>query len=170
MFRDREFRHDRFFRGFRHESPFNKGDLKYVVLDLLSEKPRYGYDIIRDLEERSHGFYTPSPGVVYPTLQMLEEMGFATAEEREGKKVYTITEEGRRFLSERRDTADEVKDQMKHHWNFKDIGTFAQMMAEYADLGRLLGRRGRRADPETMRRMRNVLSRAYGEIKEILEE
>jgi len=170
MFRDRDYRHERFFQGFRRESPFHKGDLKYVVLDLLNEKPRYGYDIIRDLEERSRGLYTPSAGVVYPTLQMLEEMGYATSEEREGKKVYTITEEGRRFLSERRDTADGVKDQMKHHWNPKDIGAFAQMMAEFADIGRLMGRRARRADPETMRRIRNVLSRAYDEIKNILEE
>jgi DNA-binding PadR family transcriptional regulator len=170
MFRERDYRHERFFHGFRRESPFHKGDLKYVVLDLLNEKPRYGYDIIRDLEERSHGFYTPSPGVVYPTLQMLEEMGYATAKEREGKKVYTITEEGRRFLSERRDAADEVKDQMKNHWNPKNIGSFAQMMAEFADLGRLMGRRARRADPETMRRIRNVISRTYDEIKAILEE
>jgi len=170
MFRDRDYRNERFFHGFRRESPFHKGDLKYVVLDLLNEKPRYGYDIIRDLEERSHGFYTPSPGVVYPTLQMLEEMGYATAEEREGKKVYTITNEGRQFLSARRDTADEVKDQMKHHWNPKNIGSFAQMMAEFADLGRLMGRRARRADPETMRRIRNVISRTYDEIKAILEE
>ena len=152
------------------ERLFNKGDLKYVILDLIKDKPRYGYEIIRSLEERSHGFYTPSPGVVYPTLQMLEEMGYAISEEREGKKVYTITEEGRRFLSERRDTADEVKDQMKHHWNPKDIGAFAQMMGEFADLGRLMGRRARRADPEKMKRIRNVISHTYDEIKTILEE
>ena len=54
MFRDRTFRHERFFRGFGRESPFHKGDLKYVILDLLKDKPRYGYEIIRALEERSH--------------------------------------------------------------------------------------------------------------------
>src|SRR4030066_2138123 len=101
MFRDRAFRSGRFFRHFGQESLFGEGDLKYVILDLLKEKSRYGYEIIRDLEERSHGFYTPSPGVVYPTLQMLEEMGYASSKERDSKKVYTITEEGKKFLSER---------------------------------------------------------------------
>ena len=75
----------------RRGAQFGRGDLKYVILDLISEKPRHGYDIIRALEEYSHGFYAPSPGVVYPTLQLLEEMGQATVEQRDGKKVYTIT-------------------------------------------------------------------------------
>jgi DNA-binding PadR family transcriptional regulator len=123
---------DRFFGGAHHfggpwqggswrESPFQKGDLKYVVLGLLKDKPRYGYEIIRALEERSHGFYTPSPGVVYPTLQMLEEMGYASAEERDGKKVYTITDEGLKFLAERKDQAEEVKCQMKHQANWENL-------------------------------------------------
>ena len=124
MFHDRVFRGERFFHGFRHESPFQKGDLKYVILDLLKDKPRYGYEIIRALEERSHGFYKPSPGVVYPTLQMLEEMGYANSTERDGKKVYTITAEGRQFLDERSDLADEVRRHMRHHWNPNNFGAF----------------------------------------------
>ena len=90
-------RKPRYRRGRWQESPFQKGDLKYVILDLIKEKPRYGYEIIRDLEERSHGFYTPSPGVIYPTLQMLEETGYTSSAEQDGKRVYTITEEGRQF-------------------------------------------------------------------------
>ena len=96
-------------------TPFQKGDLKYVVLGLIKDKPRYGYEIIKALEEKSHGFYTPSPGVVYPTLQMLEEMGYASSAERDGKKVYTITEEGSKFLAENVDLANEVHKQMSHH-------------------------------------------------------
>jgi DNA-binding PadR family transcriptional regulator len=170
MFKDRVFGGERFFRGFGRESPFHKGDLKYVILDLLKEKPRYGYDIIRALEERSHGFYTPSPGVVYPTLQMLEEMGYASSAEQDGKKIYTITEEGSKFLSERKDFTDEVKSHMKHHWNPENIGMFAQMMAEFGELAKMTGRRARRVDQDKMQRIREVISSASEEIKAILEE
>ena len=170
MFRNRIHRGERFFRGPRQESPFHKGDLKYVILDLIKDKPRYGYEIIRALEERSHGFYTPSPGVVYPTLQMLEEMGYAISAERDGKKVYTITEEGLQFLADRKDLADEVKSQMRHHWNPKNIGTIGEMMGEFGKLGRLMGRRLRNVDSEKVRRIREVVSHAYQEIEAILEE
>jgi DNA-binding PadR family transcriptional regulator len=170
MFRDRVFKGERFFHGFGRESPFHKGDLKYVILDLLKEKPRYGYDIIRALEERSHGFYTPSPGVVYPTLQMLEEMGYASSAEQDGKKIYTITEEGRKFLSERKDLADEVKSHMKRHWNPENIGVFVEMMGDFGELARMMGHRARRVDPDKMQRIREVISRASQDIKAILEE
>jgi len=170
MFKDRAFKHERFFRDVGRESPFGKGDLKYVILDLLKDKTRYGYEVIRALEERSHGFYTPSPGVVYPTLQMLEEMGYASAAERDGKKIYTITDEGRKFLDEQKDFTDEVKSHMKRHWNPENIGMFAQMMGEFGELARMMGHRARRVAPDKMKRIREVISSASEEIKAILEE
>jgi len=170
MFRDRVFKGERFFHGFGRESPFSKGDLKYVILDLLKEKPRYGYEIIRALEERSHGFYTPSPGVVYPTLQMLEEMGYASATERDGKKIYTITEEGSKFLAEQKDFTDEVKSHMKRQWNPENIGMFAQMMGEFGELARMMGHRAKHVEADKMKRIREVISSAAEEIKAILEE
>ncbi len=81
------------FGGFR-ERFFDRGDLKYVILELLRERPRHGYDIIRALEDRFHGAYRPSPGSVYPTLQMLEDGGYVTSEQVDGKRVYTITDAG----------------------------------------------------------------------------
>jgi len=139
-------------------------------LDLLKNKPHYGYEIIRTLEEHSHGFYTPSPGVVYPTLQMLEEMGCASASERDGKKVYTITEEGHQFLAERKDLTDEVKSHMRHHWNPENIGTISKTMGEFSKLEQLMGRRFRHAEPEKMQRISEIVSRASQEIETILEE
>jgi len=68
MFKDRMFNGERFFRGGRRTSSFQKGDLKYVILNLMKEKPRHGYEIIRELEEQSYGLYKPSPGVIYPTI------------------------------------------------------------------------------------------------------
>ena len=91
--------------GFRAQRFFQKGGFKYLILDLLKEKPHYGYEIMRALEEKSHGFYMPSPGVVYPTLQMLEEMSYVTSAEQDGKKVYTITEAGLNYLDEQKKSA-----------------------------------------------------------------
>jgi DNA-binding PadR family transcriptional regulator len=170
MPRRRLFHGERFFRGPWREGSFQKGDLKYVILDLIKDKPRHGYEIIRELEELSHGLYTPSPGAVYPTLQMLEEMGYAHATERDGKKIYTITKEGLKFLSERKDSADEVRSQMKHKWDFKNIGRMITVMKEYHALENLLGEGLRRLDADKMQRIRQVLVNAYEAIEDILEE
>jgi DNA-binding PadR family transcriptional regulator len=170
MFKDRFLRHERFFHEPRRESRFQKGDLKYVVLDLLKEKSRYGYEIIRALEEQSHGLYTPSPGVVYPTLQMLEEMGHASSQELDGKRIYTITEQGLQFLDERKDSADEVRSQMKNRWSFKNIGRMAMVMKEYHALDNVLGRRLFGTDPEKLKRIQEVLAQAHDDIESILEE
>ena len=77
---------------------FGRGGIKFAILELLKEKPRHGYDIIREMEERSGGVYTPSPGVIYPTLQALEDQDYVTSNEQEGKKVYSITDSGSAYL------------------------------------------------------------------------
>jgi DNA-binding PadR family transcriptional regulator len=118
----------------------------------------------------SYGFYTPSPGAIYPTLQMLEEMGYATAAERDGRKTYTITEEGVNFLAERKDSADEVRSHMKRKWSFKNIGKMATMMKEYHALENLMGRGLRSMDADKMQRIKQVLIDAAGAIETILEE
>jgi DNA-binding PadR family transcriptional regulator len=81
-----------------------RGGVKYLVLDAVADAPRHGYEIMQVIEERSKGAYRPSPGVIYPTLQMLEEMGFLSVTEKDGRKTYGITEEGRRELEQNRDT------------------------------------------------------------------
>jgi DNA-binding PadR family transcriptional regulator len=92
---------------------FEQGDLKYVILRLLEEKPRHGYDIIKELESRFAGSYAPSPGTVYPTLTMLEDLGFARAVPEEGgKKIYEITDEGREHLAEHSGTVNDIFDRI----------------------------------------------------------
>jgi DNA-binding PadR family transcriptional regulator len=87
--------------GRRGPNMYGRGDLKFVLLELLQERPKHGYEMIKELEGRAGGFYTPSAGAVYPTLQLLEDRGWVTNETQEGKKVYTITDDGRAALAER---------------------------------------------------------------------
>ena len=170
MFDGRLFSGERFFQGPRRRSSFQKGDLKYVILNLIKDKPRHGYDIIRELEDQSYGFYKPSPGVVYPTLQMLEEMGYTSSVEKEGKKIYSITDEGLAFLDKKKDVANGVKNQIKHKWSFKNIGRMASVMRDYHDLENLIGRGFRGLDEDKAERIRQVISSAYQEIEAILED
>lgn len=94
---------------FRGGRMFGHGDLKLVILSLLEERPRHGYDIIKAIEEKSGGTYQPSAGTVYPTLTLLEEMGYARAIADEGgRRVYEITEAGRQHLAENRSTVDDI--------------------------------------------------------------
>ena len=80
---------------------FDGGELKLVLLKLIEESPRHGYDLIREIEERTGGAYAPSPGVIYPTLTMLDEMGLIAEQQSEGaKKQYAITPEGSAHLAE----------------------------------------------------------------------
>ncbi len=87
---------------------FERGDLKFVVLRLISRQPMHGYEVMKALEEESGGFYKPSPGSVYPTLQMLEDEGYLTVKKEGGKKIYSITDEGTAYLAENEDLVDDV--------------------------------------------------------------
>src|SRR5262249_56649222 len=85
-----------------------RGDVPLALLAVVAEQPRHGYEIIRELQERSGGMWHPSPGSIYPTLQMLEEQGLLSSEEGDRKRVYSITEEGRAHLEERRAKSGEA--------------------------------------------------------------
>lgn len=91
------------------------GDLKLLLLALIEQQPRHGYELIRTIEEMFHGQYSPSPGAVYPTLTMLEEIGHASVEnEQGGRKLYAITDEGRAFLQENRTAVEAMTERTKH--------------------------------------------------------
>jgi DNA-binding PadR family transcriptional regulator len=94
--------------SFRAGRKLASADLQLVILALLAEKPCHGYELIRALEERSSGFYTPSPGMVYPALSYLEEIGYATVEAEGAKKRYSITDEGRHYLEQNRVVAEGI--------------------------------------------------------------
>jgi DNA-binding PadR family transcriptional regulator len=88
---------------------FEHGDLRLVALQLIAEKPRHGYEIIKAIEEKSGGAYTPSAGAVYPTLTLLQELGqLAVSDEEDGRKLYTLTDEGAASLVANRKTVEAV--------------------------------------------------------------
>ena len=88
---------------------FDQGDLRFVILRLIGEQPRHGYEIIKEIEEKVGGAYSPSPGVIYPTLTLLEELGYVSVEAAEGgKKAYSITDAGKAALEEKKAVVDEI--------------------------------------------------------------
>jgi DNA-binding PadR family transcriptional regulator len=98
--------------GGRRGRVFDHGDLRLVVLQLIAEKPRHGYEIIKAVEELVGGAYSPSPGVIYPTLTMLEDLGHATVTEQDGKKLHALTEQGRAYLGDNRDAVEAMQARM----------------------------------------------------------
>jgi DNA-binding PadR family transcriptional regulator len=100
--------------GGRRGRMFEQGALRFVILRLIEEKPRHGYEIIKAIEEAFGGGYTPSPGIVYPTLTLLEEQSFARVSSEEGgKKAYSLTDEGKAHLEENKAQADAVLERIK---------------------------------------------------------
>jgi DNA-binding PadR family transcriptional regulator len=94
--------------GGRHRV-FDHGDLRFILLSMIAAKPAHGYDLIKALEDRMGGGYSPSPGVIYPTLTMLEEQGYATLTVENGKKLYQATPIGKAFLETNRATVEAIQ-------------------------------------------------------------
>ena len=143
-------------------NPFERGDLKFAILQLISHKPMHGYEVMQALEEESGGGYKPSPGSIYPTLQMLEDEGLLTSREEDGKKIYSITEEGTLYLEENVDIVDRIFDRVGAFANGffgKDTreltGAFSRL-AQTCFEGTFSGR----LDPETIQTMTKILDRA----------
>jgi DNA-binding PadR family transcriptional regulator len=87
--------HGRGSRGGRSRGRRNRGDVRAALLALLAERPMHGYEMIQELDNRTGGIWRPSPGSVYPTLQLLEDEGLITSEASEGRKRFTLTDAGR---------------------------------------------------------------------------
>ena len=152
------------------ERLFAKGDLKYVVLDLLNEKPRHGYEVIRALEERCGGFYAPSPGAVYPVLQLLEDLGLVAAAQQDGKKVYSVTDEGRAFLAQRQEVVEDIWKRTDDCWGGRCAAGWRDLARELRLLGWLIRHHGRHRhlSQEQLGRAREIIARARREVEDVL--
>jgi DNA-binding PadR family transcriptional regulator len=137
-----------------------RGDIKFHLLEILKETPRHGYEVISELEKQSGG-YRPSPGSVYPTLQMLEEGGYLTGEQIDGKKVYTITEAGLKLLEERGETKLEANPKMAQVFEIRK-----SMMK----LGAAVKDGVRDGDEETIKRISEIVNKARRDVYSILAE
>lgn len=155
-------------RGGRRRKWFEAGDMKYVILKLLKEQPRHGYEVMKELEERMHGCYSPSPGTVYPTLQWLEDEGMVSAKDVEGKKVYEITDAGRAFLEDHRDVVDDIFDRVREALDRTVGGSMADVNRAMKDLMKTVYRTGWRTADETTRKKLAEIVRAAVEQVEAL--
>lgn len=156
------------FSGWGDEPRTRRGDIKFILLGLLSERPQHGYELIKELEARRGGFRRLSPGSVYPTLQMLEEGGYLTSEEVDGKRVYTITESGRQFLSAR----NQQSDSSNPHDSFVDSkpSELIELRRTLTQLNDAVTQIARSGNLEQANRVRDLLVQVKREIYKFLAE
>jgi len=151
---------------------FEKGVLRFIVLDLLSQKPSHGYEIIHNLEDIFHGFYSPSPGSIYPTLQLMEDQGYITPDRHTGKKIYAITTAGLSYLDEHAAIVKELRllaessCGTKPRWQHED---FRATAAELRLLGRTFIQYASGLNREQMDRVREIVRRATIEITDVID-
>src|SRR5579862_3387745 len=154
-----------------------QGDLRLLALALIAEAPRHGYEIIKLLEEKTADWYSPSPGIVYPTLTYLEEAGYVTASTEGAKKLYAITPEGRTYLEANRDVVDAVLDRLSalgervNRWRRSERGERGNrrnlpplVEAALAHLRDTIGKR-LDSDAEDEARLVEILARATTELQ-----
>jgi DNA-binding PadR family transcriptional regulator len=146
---------------------FESGEMKFVILRLLKEKPRHGYEVMKGLEEKLAGYYTPSAGTVYPTLQLLEDEGFVRVVETDGKKVYHVTPEGERYLEEHRDLLDEIIDRVRETVRDFAGGGIGEVQSAFAKLAGTTFKRAWRRGPDdpALRQVAEILKKAADDVE-----
>ena len=160
-----------FWRGPRrgHRQWFASGDMKYVILKLLRDKPRHGYEVMKELEDQLRGCYSPSPGTVYPTLQWLEDEGLVVGKEVDGKKVYETTEAGRAFLEEHHDVVEDIFERVRDTVDRTLGGAMADVNRTMGRLMKTVYRVGWRArDDATRQRLVEILARALADVEALV--
>ena len=154
--------------GFRWRL-FDRGDLKFVILRLLSARPMHGYEVMRALEDESGGCYKASAGSVYPTLQMLEDQGYISGEEREGKRIYTVTDAGRQHLEENRDVLDDIAERVSSFTERFVRAETGELTRSFARLAQATFERAVKypGDATVVGEMKAILDRALHEVEAV---
>src|SRR3989441_12186812 len=156
--------------GHRRRQWFGAGDVKYVILKRLKDKPRHGYEVMKELEEQMRGCYSASPGTVYPTLQWLEDEGLVRAQDVDGKKVYEITDTGLKFLEEHRDVVEDIFDRVKDAVDEVLGGGMADLNRAVGVLVRKAYKAGWRSRDDAVRqKIADILKRAAQEIDALVQ-
>lgn len=149
---------------------FKKGNLQFVILKMLQNESKHGYQIIKDLEEEFKGFYSPSPGSVYPILQMLEDREFVSISKEGKKKIYTITEEGKQFLEENinEDEFTQRLEQLKN-MDFEALKAKRNELQELF-IGFMEASREAINDSEKQQQFNNFLAKTKEDLKNLYKE
>lgn len=155
-----------FEHGWGDETRTQRGGIKFILLELLSDRPSHGYDLIKAMESRYGGFRRLSPGSVYPTLQLLEEGGYLTSEPKGGKRVYTITEAGRELLAERMQQTDSRSSDAVS----EPPPEFVELRNAATELAAVVTQVARSGNGERINRVREKLDRVKREIYAMLAE
>ena len=142
-----------------------QGDLRLVALALIAQAPRHGYEIIKLVEEKTADWYSPSPGIVYPTLTFLEEAGYVTVSSEGAKKLYTITAEGRAYLEANRDLADVVLDRLAAIGEREGRRTLPPLVEAAFDHLREIVAKRLQDDAEAEAHLAEILARAATEMQ-----
>ncbi len=154
--------------GGKRERMFGAGDLKVVVLHILAARAGHGYEIIKAIGDLTGGDYSPSPGTVYPTLSLLEDLGHVTvATEEGGRKRYSLTAEGQAFLEASRADADRVLQRLQQVGSRAHARRVPEIQRAMDNLKAALQLRlgGESPDPAEIRRITALIDRAAGEIE-----
>jgi DNA-binding PadR family transcriptional regulator len=164
--------HGGFGRGFGggRERLFDPGDVKLAILKLLAEQPSYGYQLIKTMEQRLGGGYTPSAGVIYPTLTMLEEEGFVAVSATEGsRKVYALTPEGVQHLDANSERVSELFQRLEHTGAQFRRGRSPELMKAFMNLrSAVMARFARQsASPELIQKIAEALNQAAKTIDDL---
>jgi DNA-binding PadR family transcriptional regulator len=148
---------------------FDSGELRLVILSFIAEKPSHGYEIIKGIEEKMGGAYVPSAGVVYPTLSLLEDEGFATVSSGGGKKLYTITEAGRTELNANKARIEELLGRIRQVGRAFGSGRTPQIMRAIHNFKLALKLRFAQGDlsSEQIGRIAEIIDKAAKEIESI---
>jgi DNA-binding PadR family transcriptional regulator len=154
--------------GMRAAKMLSAEDLQLIMLALLKDSPRHGYDIIKSLQEHSSGLYTPSPGVVYPALTYLEEAGLAVSETEGSKRRYRITDAGLEHLSEHRATVDDLLAQLARMG--QRMAQFQRQYAEDEAAGEDWGGPAEGQDKQEWRQVKAQFHELKHEFKQVLFE
>jgi DNA-binding PadR family transcriptional regulator len=148
---------------------FDNGELRLVILSFIAEKPSHGYEIIKGIEEQMGGSYVPSPGVVYPTLSMLEDEGYATVNAEGGKKLYTITDAGRAELKANKARIDQLLGRIRQVGEAFGSGRTPQVMRAMHNFKLALKMRFAQGDltSDHIKKIAEIIDRAAKEIESI---
>jgi DNA-binding PadR family transcriptional regulator len=146
-----------------------RGLVRWLVLDAIATQPRHGYEIIQAIAEKSRGAYKPSPGVIYPTLQMLEDVGHARTLVQGDRKTYEITADGKRELAEHATEVGEFY-QGGEDDGWEQHADVAQVMKRVGRVIRLFKHGMRRGNvrPTTLRKMKTILDEALMKLEDLL--